>query len=672
MTGIVSGKAAKLGWYLNRLRTMSPGEVAFRVRGTLRARLERLGFLTAPRPPRPGSGKEGPSWMAVPQGLPVREYVAQARGYAAGRLSVFALDQAELGDPPQWNRDPLTGTVAPLAPGKTLDYRDQSLVGDIKYLWEPNRHLHLVRLAQAHALTGEASHLEALGRNLESWLEQCPYLRGPNWTSSLELGIRLINWSLVWQLTGGRNSPLFQGERGQALLGNWLASIYQHVHFIHGHYSRFSSANNHLIGEAAGVFTASLTWPYWPLFRTAGKKARAILEREALEQNHEDGVNKEQAISYQQFVFDFLLISGLAARAGGEDFSTAYWRRMEAMVEYIASVMDVSGHVPMIGDADDGYVTSLSPDPGFCPYASMLATGAVLFNREDFRAKVDHLDDKTRWLLGPEADAAFGRLARDPHGLPVRTRFDAGGYYLMGRDFETAREIRMVMDCGPLGYLSIAAHGHADALALALSAGGREILVDTGTYAYHTRKKWRDYFRGTAAHNTLRIDGQDQSEMGGNFMWLRKAKAVLLEFGERDGHAFFSGAHDGYQRLAQPVSHQRDVAFDGEARRFMVTDRLQGAGHHQAERAWHFSEECSVTVEGGAVVARSGGVRVTLRDVGGKAVLESFQGDEDRPAGWISRRFDVKIPATTIVMTDQVEGDTVLQTEIVVEIELAE
>ena len=107
---------------------------------------------------------------------------------------------ADIGFPPRWNRDPKTGIEAPLAFGKLLDYRDQDLVGDIKYLWEPNRHLHLVTMAQAYALTGDRRHYRALVEHLESWFIACPYGRGPNWASALELGIRLVNWSIAWQL----------------------------------------------------------------------------------------------------------------------------------------------------------------------------------------------------------------------------------------------------------------------------------------------------------------------------------------------------------------------------------------------------------------------------------------------------------------------------------------
>src|SRR5205085_1921946 len=132
------------------------------------------------------------------------------------------------------------------------------------------------------------------------------------------------------------------------------------------------------------------------------------------------------------------------------------------------------------------------------------------------------LDDKSRWLLGDAGAKKFQEL-KPAGAVNVPRRFPEGGYYIMGCDFETEREIRIVVDAGPLGYGSIAAHGHADALAFTLSLGGLEFLIDPGTYAYHTKKQWRDYFRGTGAHNTVRVDVQDQSVAGGNFLWLEHA-----------------------------------------------------------------------------------------------------------------------------------------------------
>ncbi len=643
---------------------MSAKEGAFRIRNALQARLERLGSFTVRHPlPVP---RAGASWVRVPGGLAADDYAREARAVASGVLSVFALEDVDLGSPPDWNRDPLTGTVAPLTYGKTLDYRDETIVGNIKYLWEPNRHLLLVRLAQAYALTRDRAYLDSLRWLLESWMEQCPCFRGPNWTSSLELGLRLINWSILWQLAGGWGSSLFDGDAGRAFRTQWLDFIYQHVHFIDRNYSRFSSANNHLLGELTGVFVASLTWPYWPRFETWGNRARRTLEDEAAKQNHADGVNKEQAIWYHQFVFDFLLISGLAARASGRDFSSGYWGRLEKMIEYAASIMDVSGNPPMIGDADDGLVVNLSAEENFSPFRSMIATGAVLFHRGDFLAKAGRLDHKTLWLLGDAAREAFEHIAPAPGGLPVRREFSSGGYYVLGSDFETEREIRMVVDCGPLGYLSLAAHGHADALALTLSVSGRQVLVDSGTYAYHTRQKWRSYFRGTSAHNTLRLDGMDQSVIGGNFLWLRRARATLEAFEPQGSEQWFVGNHDGYLRLKDPVTHQREVRFYRQEARFRVTDRIACKGRHEAERFWHFSEDCDVLLEDGLVRVCCGPILLALRDESPDVGMEVLRGDETMPLGWISRRFDIKEPTSTVIMRNQVCGDSEFVTEFVI------
>src|SRR5207302_1562759 len=200
--------------------------------------------------------------------------------------------------------------------------------------------------------------------------------------------------------------------------------------------------------------------------------ARAILEREALLQNAPDGVNREQAVSYQQFELDLLLHPLLAGRANGRRYSAAFESRIEAMIEYLASVMDAGGSIPMFGDSDDGLVVRLAQDDGHCNYRSLLATGAILFRRGDFKAKAGRLDDKTRWLFGEGADAAFERLDGTKAQLPVRRAFAHGGYYILGCGFETKDEIRLVADAGPLGYQTIAAHGHADALAFTLSVGG--------------------------------------------------------------------------------------------------------------------------------------------------------------------------------------------------------
>src|SRR5258706_9621977 len=153
-------------WKINRLRCMSAAEIGHRVWRAADAYWTRAGLRRWQGAPPSGLGTRVPRWVRPPAGIDPAPYLAAADRIVAGRFDVFALRDCELGSPPRWNRDPKTGTVAPRGVGMLLDYRDPARVGDIKYLWEPNRHLHLVTLAQAHALSGDPRYFETLRENL--------------------------------------------------------------------------------------------------------------------------------------------------------------------------------------------------------------------------------------------------------------------------------------------------------------------------------------------------------------------------------------------------------------------------------------------------------------------------------------------------------------------------
>jgi len=665
LQALPGGLLGRLAWYFNRLRCMTPGEIPLRAMRALVVRSERWGLRGAERCPPAHLDVPSDPWIHTPAGVDVRLYVAAAERIAAGRIDTFALRDIDLGSPPRWNRDPKTGIEAPLRFGLLLDYRDPKLVGDIKYVWEVNRHLHLVTLAQAYALTHDPRYFACMRQHLESWFSACPYRMGPNWSSALEAGLRLINWSAAWQLVGGAHADVFGDAEGARFRQCWLESVYQHALFIRAHFSFGSSANNHLVGEAAGLFIAAVTWPMWPAAHRWRAEAAAMLEHEALVQNAPDGVNREQAVSYQRFELDLLLLPLFAGRANGHAFSQAYAARIEKMIEFLVSIMDGRGHVPMFGDSDDAVVLDLAPQRAFCAYRSLLATGALLFRRGDLKRKAGALDDKTRWLLGPTADAAYRQLEQKHERVAPRRTFPVGGYYVLGCDFDTDAEIRLVVDAGPLGYGALAAHGHADALAFTLSVGGREFLIDPGTYAYHTHAAWRGYFRGTAAHNTVRVDGRDQSQSGGNFMWLRKATARCSVWRTEPERDVFAGWHDGYRRLPDPVIHRRQIVIDKRARRIVIEDRLQMSDPHDIEMFFHCSDACHVDrVQDGYAITRDGRtVVLKLPQLAGDHA-QIFFGSEAPMLGWVSQRFDEKRPAPTIAWRARLANSRVLHCEL--------
>ncbi len=684
-----SSQYDRLRWAINRLRAMSPAEVSFRVGRKVQSAAERSGIGLA-RAPLPATGKLGKSWVSeLPRHFDAALYTTAADRILAGRFDVFALRNVDLGFPPRWNSDPKTGVIAPLRFGKDLDYRNAAAVGDIKYLWEINRHLELVTLAQAWHLTGNERYATGCRLLVESWLDQCPYPMGVQWCVSLEHAVRLVNWAVAWFLLGAERSVIFAGASGERFRDRWLSCIYQHCHFIARHWSRHSSANNHLLGEATGLLVGSLTWPSWQESSEWAELARRELTTAAQEQTFEDGVNKEQAIWYHHAVADMVLIAGLIARANGLDLGEPYWRRLEGMLDFIASVMDVGGNVPAIGDADEGVLVRFVPAEadrggpgsgvrdaaGNDVYRSLLATGAVLFQRADLRLKAQVFDDKSRWLLGDEADSRFYSLDPSTATLPVHQRFTSGGYFILGERFETAEEVRIVADAGPLGYLSIAAHGHADALAFTLSASGKPMLVDPGTYAYHTQGRWRRYFKGTSAHNTVTVDGEDQSVFGGNFLWLQHAASHVEAFERVAGADLLVASHDGYRRLSDPVRHRRTWRY--EPAHLSITDELLCAGSHAVQIHWHFAPECTIALSGHTIHAVRDHVSLELQcpesltptlvtgfDPGDISEAASSPQPPPRALGWYSTGFDLKVPATTVVFSGRIRGNSLFRSQI--------
>lgn len=639
---------------------MSASEVSSRLRAGVSSRLEQIGVGAATRE-NEWKFRSVKPWVQMSASEMRSSYVSAAEQVIHGTVRSLGAT-VEIGSPSfDWNRDPLTQVRAPMTFGPTLNIHSRQTVGDIKYLWEPNRHLALVTLAMAYEQSGDKGYRDHAIRLISAWLQQCPYPRGPNWSSGLEVGIRLINWALIWQLLGFDQTVTDVSDDSTGFRNAWLPCIYQHVHFTRKHYSRNSSANNHLIGEATGVFVACCTWPYWSDFERWRLEALDILADQALVQSYPDGVTREQTTSYQLFVLQLLLISVVVGRTAGLEFSAASRARILAMLHSLADLRDAAGNMPMIGDNDDGHAIRLSYEDDFCPYASAFATGAVLFDDPELAQAAGKLDDQTRWLVGTsgwDSLLARGTAQRRLH----RTSFSDAGYYILGRDLSTDDELRLLVDCGPLGYLSIAAHGHADALSIYLSVAGREFLVDPGTYTYHGKADWRMHFRGTRAHNTVTVDGHDQSVQAGNFMWLQHAKATCLRYLKSRHEDHFVGEHDGYQRLSDPVTHRREILRAGST--FQVTDTLVCHGEHSVEQWWQFSEHCVVTAEGGIVMVVNGPCSIRMNLPTDGSVVRVYRGSKDPIAGWVSRSYDSKVPATSVCVKTPIRGLTKLVTTI--------
>ena len=241
----------------------------------------------------------------------------------------------------------------PLNYGPRLDYRDPREVGDVKIVWELGRMQHLVPLSQAWFITGNAKYASSVVRDIESWIAQCPHMRGVHWVSPMETALRLLSWT--WAIS---------------LLTNWdgltdifcelvAKSVYQQLRFINERYSLYSSANNHLTAEATGVFVTACFWDRFNESARFRRTAKAHLIWCCEPQHTIKGVNREQAFSYQIFVWNLLVIAGLAAKSVSDPLPQSYWHRLKQSARFLSNVSDQHANIPNIGDEDGGVAIDL-------------------------------------------------------------------------------------------------------------------------------------------------------------------------------------------------------------------------------------------------------------------------------------------------------------------------
>jgi hypothetical protein len=646
---------------------MSFGELAWRLKSRIRDEVDwyrfRLGLYPSTKIEDPLDTQFGfrlsdievGEWASASAGDQefewLKKVVARADKILEHRFSFFNLKDCCLGDSIDWNKDHENGKQASLRFAPSINYRDFRVTGDAKVVWEPNRHHQLVVLGRAYRVTGNIHYAQEIVKQIESWWEQCPFGMGMNWRSPLELGIRLINW--VWTFDLIRDSGVITPEFKSKL----LHSVYLHLWEITRKYSYGSSANNHLIGEAAGVFIAT---SYFKDLQNA-KKWRSdsyeILEREIITQTYPDGCSREQAFGYHLFVLQFFLLAGIVARKIEKDFTEAYWKRLEKMFEFLAAMIE-GGPPTMFGDCDDGYVLDL----GGCKddLYGLLSIGAVLFNRPEFKELARGFSEPTFWLLGPSSRETFETIqVGSNQGSLISKAFPDSGYYLLQCGPKSSGdEISVLFDCGDLGYKSIAAHGHADALSFTLRAFGKYIFLDPGTYDYFSYPEWRNYFRSTKAHNTVVVDDSDQSVMLGPFMWGYRAKGHCISWNPTLVGGRVVGEHDGCMRLKDPVMHRRILDLDAESRVLTIRDEIIAKRSHEIRIYFHLSEECVILNNESSKYEIDVKGRKVMIEIDINLSAETLAGGENPIGGWVSSGYHKKVASTSIIGCGICHGNT--------------
>ena len=644
--------STSVGWYARRLRRMSPAEVTGRsvdaVRRLAWARHQVLPGASVVPPPGLLGDRTFPTRLPlgtleqVPAGA-AAAVVAAADRLLAGDWSLLGTARSDIAQP-DWFLDPVTGQRAPQHTlAFRIDHRNESRTGNVKAVWELSRHHHLTVLASAWWLTGNEVYAQVVAQQLRSWWAENPFLSGVHWTSGIELGVRMVSWAWVRRLMDEWPGvqDLFE-DNPEA-----LAQIWWHQKYLAAFRSRGSSANNHVVAEACGRLVGAYAFPWFAQSEAWRRDAADQLQRELRANTFDSGVNRELASDYHRFVTELGLVAATEAAAAGSPLDQRTWDLLAASLDAAAALVDTAGAPPRQGDGDEGRALVLD-DPELVPWGSLLDLGAALVG------ELAWWPDRPATVAGAVAAALLPARPVVPE-RPSRAPqvFADAGITVLRTSPEDGAEIWCRCDGGPHGFLSIAAHAHADALSVEVRYDGVEVLVDPGTYCYHGEPQWRSYFRSTLAHNTVEVDGADQSVEGGPFLWSQHASTrVTRADTPEQGVQTWTAHHTGYARLDPLLRHERTVSLDPDTRVLTIVDSVTGGAPHSVRLAFHVGPEIEVELSGSSATltwpGATGPLSATVH-LPDELRWSVHRAEVEPPLGWYSPGFGRRVETTTLL-----------------------
>ncbi|NJN52810.1 MAG: hypothetical protein HC809_14690 [Gammaproteobacteria bacterium] len=266
-------------------------------------------------------------------------------------------------------------------------------------------------------------------------------------------------------------------------------------------------------------------------------------------------------------------------------------RRLSKALRFLAEVAGEDGKLPALGDDDNGNALSVFWD----------------------------------------SHAGPGRTSR------LRVTFPHTGYTILRSRLQSQQQIGF--DHGSLGLAPMHAHGHADALSVTWRTKDRDLLIDPGTFTYTGDPEWRHYFRSTRAHNTVTVDGRDQSTQRGPFIWQPTYSAMLKTL-PANGLSVLLGSHDGYRSM--DVHHWRGLIYNHEDR-LIVWDYITGADSHDISLWWHFG--VPVELQGDVVIGANDGLAM---HIAGASTITLSRGLRQPATGWRSSTYGQKEPTPAL------------------------
>ncbi|HYH96321.1 alginate lyase family protein [Hyalangium sp.] len=484
------------------------------------------------------------------------------------------------GKPVDWSLDPLSGYRYPLDPVEQLQLVRPGT--DPKYPWVLGRLDSLVALGQGYWVEEDererARFARAFVLQTLDFLQANPPGLGVQWACTMEVALRAAN--LAQALAMFVEAPEVQRPE---FLVPVLSALAEHTAWVESHpEDQGAIPNNHLVANYVGLLVVGLLFPELPGAPRQVALAVKGLRTQMQAQVHGDGTSFEGSTSYHRLVVELFTLAQVVALRAGVVLGQDYEERLCRMFQATRSWCSEHGLSPQIGDNDSCRVFPLR-DRADQDHGYLAPLGAALFGEESLAG--GEFPDEAAWLLGKPGLERFQALPPAPP--PVSVSFPAGGFHVL-----RGAGAVVTISAGRQGQCGVGGHSHNDKLSFELHVDGQLVIVDSGTGTYTRNAELRNAFRGTAAHNTLVLDGVEQVafEPARLFALPEDARARVEVFQPGVQLDRLTVRHDGYRTLTAPVGLERTFYLDKRERALAVMDRLIGTGAHDVVGRLHLPD----------------------------------------------------------------------------------
>lgn len=448
----------------------------------------KLGYIT--RNMKIGSAITGPFFGVDP--------IEKNPSLESSTVKVFGWIEYLKQEPPVWHQSVTSGKPSDVQALHWSKISDFDLdVGDIKTVWDLSRFDWVIYFVIEYLRTGDESNLSTLNRWLEDWSANNPVNQGINWKCGQEASIRVMHLCFAAFLLGQHKS----------LSDALIRMLTQHLHRISPTVLyAIAQDNNHGTSEAVALFIGGLILENNASGKQASKwkrQGRFWIENRTKRLIASDGSFSQHSVNYHRLMLDSMsLAETLRIKFGEQSFSNLAMKRFADATEWLNVFVDpVTGDVPNIGANDGARIIPLT-NTDYRDYRPSARLASAVFLKK--RVFSDHVASNQLFTLLrlQEPDA--------PYQFPQRRLFDDGGYL-----FCSNHDLRLFLKYPRYRFRP----SHCDALHLDVWLGGRNIFRDAGSYSYNADPLWMDYFPGTAAHNSVQFDEQEQMPRISRFLY---------------------------------------------------------------------------------------------------------------------------------------------------------